>query len=69
MVKDPTGMKIVVCVKYVPDASGDIRFEPDGTVDAASTASYPSSTSKPSSRRCGSRRSAAMRRPRSALSP
>ena len=28
-------MNIVVCVKYVPDATGDRRFEPDGTVDRA----------------------------------
>src|SRR3954447_23978958 len=26
-------MNIVVCVKYVPDATGDRRFEPDNTVD------------------------------------
>jgi electron transfer flavoprotein beta subunit len=26
-------MNIVVCVKYVPDASGDLRFEADNTVD------------------------------------
>jgi electron transfer flavoprotein beta subunit len=26
-------MKIVVCVKYVPDATGDRRFEADNTVD------------------------------------
>jgi electron transfer flavoprotein beta subunit len=26
-------MNIVVCVKYVPDATGDRRFEDDGTVD------------------------------------
>ena len=26
-------MKIVVCVKYVPDAQGDRRFESDATVD------------------------------------
>jgi electron transfer flavoprotein beta subunit len=26
-------MNIVVCVKHVPDATGDRRFEPDGTVD------------------------------------
>jgi electron transfer flavoprotein beta subunit len=26
-------MNIVVCVKYVPDATGDRRFEADGTVD------------------------------------
>jgi len=26
-------MNIVVCVKYVPDATGDRRFESDGTVD------------------------------------
>jgi electron transfer flavoprotein beta subunit len=26
-------MKIVVCVKHVPDATGDRRFEADGTVD------------------------------------
>ena len=26
-------MKIVVCVKHVPDATADRRFEPDGTVD------------------------------------
>ncbi len=28
-------MNIVVCVKYVPDASGEVRFEPDNTVDRA----------------------------------
>jgi electron transfer flavoprotein beta subunit len=28
-------MRIVVCVKYVPDATGDRRFEPDHTVDRA----------------------------------
>jgi electron transfer flavoprotein beta subunit len=28
-------MNIVVCVKYVPDATGDRRFESDGTVDRA----------------------------------
>jgi electron transfer flavoprotein beta subunit len=28
-------MKIVVCVKYVPDATGDRRFEADHTVDRA----------------------------------
>ena len=26
-------MNIVVCVKYVPDATGDRKFEGDGTVD------------------------------------
>src|SRR5438105_2809040 len=26
-------MNIVVCVKYVPDATGDRRFEADNTVD------------------------------------
>ena len=26
-------MNIVVCVKYVPDATGDRRFESDNTVD------------------------------------
>src|SRR5918996_1461932 len=26
-------MNIVVCVKHVPDATADRRFEPDGTVD------------------------------------
>jgi len=26
-------MKIVVCVKYVPDAQGDVRFADDGTTD------------------------------------
>src|SRR4051794_13108158 len=26
-------MNIVVCVKYVPDATGDRKFEDDGTVD------------------------------------
>src|SRR6187200_6525 len=26
-------MKIAVCVKYVPDATGDRRFEADNTVD------------------------------------
>src|SRR4051794_24849644 len=30
-------MKIVVCVKYVPDAQGDRRFGDDGTVDRAGT--------------------------------
>ena len=30
-------MKIVVCVKYVPDAQGDRRFADDGTVDRAGT--------------------------------
>src|SRR5215212_2576121 len=30
-------MKIVVCVKYVPDAQGDRRFAEDGTVDRAGT--------------------------------
>jgi electron transfer flavoprotein beta subunit len=28
-------MNIVVCVKYVPDATGDRRFKSDGTVDRA----------------------------------
>ena len=30
-------MKIVVCVKYVPDAQGDRRFAADRTVDRAGT--------------------------------
>ena len=30
-------MKIVVCVKYVPDAQGDRRFADDSTVDRAGT--------------------------------
>ncbi len=30
-------MKIVVCVKYVPDAQGERRFADDGTVDRAGT--------------------------------
>jgi electron transfer flavoprotein beta subunit len=30
-------MKIVVCVKYVPDAQGDRRFAADNTVDRAGT--------------------------------
>jgi electron transfer flavoprotein beta subunit len=30
-------MKIVVCVKYVPDAQGDRRFADDATVDRAGT--------------------------------
>ena len=28
-----SAMNIVVCVKYVPDATGDRRFEADNTVD------------------------------------
>ncbi|MEP6665125.1 MAG: electron transfer flavoprotein subunit beta, partial [Nocardioidaceae bacterium] len=28
-------MKIVVCVKYVPDASAERKFSPDNTVDRA----------------------------------
>ncbi|MEZ5092975.1 electron transfer flavoprotein subunit beta [Nocardioides sp.] len=28
-------MNIVVCVKYVPDASGEVKFEADNTVDRA----------------------------------
>src|SRR3954467_14402216 len=30
-------MKIVVLAKYVPDATGERRFAPDGTVDRASS--------------------------------
>src|SRR5207253_1022281 len=30
-----TAMNIVVCVKYVPDATGDRHFEADNTVDRA----------------------------------
>jgi len=28
-------MNIVVCVKHVPDATADRKFEPDNTVDRA----------------------------------
>ena len=30
-------MRIVVLVKYVPDATGERRFAPDGTVDRAAS--------------------------------
>lgn len=30
-----SNVKIVVCLKYVPDAQADRRFSPDGTVDRA----------------------------------
>ena len=50
-------MNIVVCVKYVPDATADRHFEPTTPSTAsASTGCCPSSTSTPSSRRCRSRR-------------
>ena len=26
-------MKIVVCIKQVPDTAGGVRFKPDGTLD------------------------------------
>ena len=28
-------MKIVVCIKQVPDTAGGVRFKPDGTLDRA----------------------------------
>ena len=28
-------MKIVVCVKQVPDTKGGVKFNPDGTLDRA----------------------------------
>ena len=28
-------MKIVVCVKQVPDTKGGVKFKPDGTLDRA----------------------------------
>jgi electron transfer flavoprotein beta subunit len=31
--KEPEAMKIAVCVKYVPDATADRRFDADSTVD------------------------------------
>jgi hypothetical protein len=50
-------MNIVVCVKYVPDATADRHFESTTPSTAsASTGCCPSSTSTPSSRRCRSRR-------------
>ncbi len=36
-------MKIVVCVKQVPDTKGGVKFKPDGTLDRAAmltTVSY-----------------------------
>ena len=29
-------MKIVVCIKQVPDTAGGVKFNPDGTLDRAS---------------------------------
>ena len=61
-------MKIVVCVKHVPDATADRTFTEDGTTDRRrSTRCCPNSTSTPSSRRCAwpSRTPT----PRSAISP
>ena len=31
--KEGTGVKIVVCVKQVPDTKGGVKFKPDGTLD------------------------------------
>ena len=28
-------MKVVVCVKQVPDTKGGVKFNPDGTLDRA----------------------------------
>ena len=28
-------MKIVVCIKQVPDTKGGVKFNPDGTLDRA----------------------------------
>lgn len=28
-------MKIVVCIKQVPDTKGGVKFKPDGTLDRA----------------------------------
>ena len=28
-------MKIVVCIKQVPDTNGGVKFNPDGTLDRA----------------------------------
>ena len=33
--KEGTGVKIVVCVKQVPDTKGGVKFKPDGTLDRA----------------------------------
>ncbi len=50
-------LRIVVTVKYVPDATGDRHFADDLTVAGTTwTVCSPSSTSTPSSRRCRSRR-------------
>ena len=35
LVKEGTGVKIVVCVKQVPDTKGGVKFKPDGTLDRA----------------------------------
>ena len=29
-------MKIIVCIKQVPDTKGGVKFNPDGTLDRAS---------------------------------
>ena len=31
-------MKIVVCIKQVPDTKGEVKFNPDGTLDRAAYA-------------------------------
>ena len=33
-------MKIVVCVKQVPDTKGGVKFNPDGTLDRAQFCGY-----------------------------
>ena len=33
-------MKIIVCVKQVPDTSGKVAVNPDGTLDRASMLSF-----------------------------
>ena len=33
-------MKIVVCIKQVPDTKGGVKFNPDGTLDRGANACY-----------------------------
>ena len=33
-------MKIVVCIKQVPDTKGGVKFNPDGTLDCASLLAF-----------------------------
>ena len=34
-IKERKYMKIIVCIKQVPDTKGGVKFNPDGTLDRA----------------------------------